>query len=108
MHVFVSRHLLIQVRGEKGSKSLNSDERAKAEAASERKKTLEGRPLDRTLARDELQLDRTLVRSHGLGGARGDALLSRMEDEFVAKSGAMVFRMNAAAAQGNIAELGHE
>ena len=38
----------------------------------------------------------------------GDALLSRMEEEFVAKSGAMVSRMTVAAAQGSLAELSHE
>ena len=54
------------------------------------------RPFDRDAARGNYQ------------GPGGDALVSRMEEEFVAKSGALVGRMTVAAAQDNLIELSSE
>ena len=56
-------------------------------------------PFDRGAAKDNLP---------ELPGRGGDELLSRMEEEFVAKSGALVGRMTVAAAQDNMVELSSE
>ena len=56
---------------------------------------------------EENPLDREAARVAYVGPG-GDELLSRMEDEFVAKSGALVGRMTVAAAQEDMVELSHE
>ena len=60
-------------------------------------------PFDRDAARDHWRQDTGLPKGEG-----GEELLSRMEEEFVAKSGALVGRMTVAAAQDNMVELSSE
>ena len=55
---------------------------------------------DANVDEEEEPLDREAAR-HNYFGPGGDELLSKMEDEFVAKSGALVGRMTVAAAQVN-------
>ena len=60
---------------------------------------------------DVAHVDEPFSRSAALDnyqGPGGELLLSRMEEEFVAKSGVLVGRMTIAAAQDDMAELSHE
>ena len=60
---------------------------------------------------DVAHVDEPFNRSAALDnyqGPGGELLLSRMEEEFVAKSGVLVGRMTIAAAQDDMAELSHE
>jgi PAS domain S-box-containing protein len=106
--------------GAKGGKGVTApaqgDERRKSKASEKANASGGGsgdgaRPSASAGLEDVAHVDEPFNRSAALDnyqGPGGELLLSRMEEEFVAKSGVLVGRMTVAAAQDDMAELSHE
>ena len=106
--------------GAKGGKGVTApaqgDERRKSKASEKADAGGGGsgdgaRPSASAGLEDVAHVDEPFNRSAALDnyqGPGGELLLSRMEEEFVAKSGVLVGRMTIAAAQDDMAELSHE